>query len=411
MHCCYSGAPTSQVHPAPASGVHELAVDEQIAAERAKAEKQRLIVLLGCGESGKSTLFKTLKQIHHIAHSPHDRHVWRESIMAMLANDTMTIVRGAALPSVAAAITGSADQPLVWSDKVSAILQGASLSTLLARKPFPPEGDASSSANVDPVAPDGQLWADALDVIRLIWNDPLTAKLLEVRHLMQLGDHCEYFFGQLDTIAKPGWEPTDDDIVRARIKTTGIIEQEIEFDGNVLRMVDVGGQRSERKKWLHNDRPISQFEKASVVIFVVSLAEYDVMCYEDNNVPRWLESFRVFQDICRSPALRNARIVIFFNKMDLLEKKLAARPFSKYVTDYIGNGSADSVCRFMAAKYTNAGQACFAELGDAPGKRTLSTYFTTAISGDDVQKVFESVRDTVFTKREAAPSSSVALAD
>lgn len=25
---------------------------------------------------------------------------------------------------------------------------------------------------------------------------------------------------------------------------------------------------------------ISQFEKASVVIFVVSLAEYDVMCYE-----------------------------------------------------------------------------------------------------------------------------------
>lgn len=74
--------------------------------------------------------------------------------------------------------------------------------------------------------------------------------------------------------------------------------------------------------------------------------------------------------------------------MDLLEKKLAARPFSKYVTDYIGNGSADSVCRFMAAKYTNAGQACFAELGDAPGKRTLSTYFTTAISGDDVQKVY-----------------------
>lgn len=205
--------------------------------------------------------------------------------MAMLANDTMTIVRGAALPSVAAAITGSADQPLVWSDKVSAILQGASLSTLLARKPFPPEGDASSSANVDPVAPDGQLWADALDVIRLIWNDPLTAKvpsgatsswgggidsvcvcaqLLEVRHLMQLGercqhrkrrrrgaltvasgalgDHCEYFFGQLDTIAKPGWEPTDDDIVRARIKTTGIIEQEIEFDGNGTR--DAGTRRA-----------------------------------------------------------------------------------------------------------------------------------------------------------------------
>ena len=47
--------------------------------------------------------------------------------------------------------------------------------------------------------------------------------------------------------------PSDQDILRARIRTTGIVEHrfEINHEGKVnsFRMFDVGGQRNARKKW------------------------------------------------------------------------------------------------------------------------------------------------------------------
>jgi len=39
--------------------------------------------------------------------------------------------------------------------------------------------------------------------------------------------------------------------MRCRVRTTGIVEQEFKINDNVFRMCDVGGQRNERKKWIH----------------------------------------------------------------------------------------------------------------------------------------------------------------
>lgn len=42
-------------------------------------------------------------------------------------------------------------------------------------------------------------------------------------------------------------------------------------------MVDVGGQRSERRKWIHC------FENVTSIIFLVALSEYDQILFESNN--------------------------------------------------------------------------------------------------------------------------------
>jgi len=42
-------------------------------------------------------------------------------------------------------------------------------------------------------------------------------------------------------------------------------------------MFDVGGQRSERKKWIHC------FEGVTAIIFIVAMSEYDLMLAEDQN--------------------------------------------------------------------------------------------------------------------------------
>lgn len=44
-----------------------------------------------------------------------------------------------------------------------------------------------------------------------------------------------------------------------------------------LRMVDVGGQRSERRKWIHC------FENVTSIMFLVALSEYDQVLVESDN--------------------------------------------------------------------------------------------------------------------------------
>lgn len=41
------------------------------------------------------------------------------------------------------------------------------------------------------------------------------------------------------------------------------------------RLFDVGGQRSERKKWIHC------FEDVTAIIFCVAMSEYDQVLHED----------------------------------------------------------------------------------------------------------------------------------
>lgn len=54
----------------------------------------------------------------------------------------------------------------------------------------------------------------------------------------------------MDRIATDGYIPDEQDILRARATTTGVYETEFEVNNAHFRMVDVGGQRTERKKYV-----------------------------------------------------------------------------------------------------------------------------------------------------------------
>jgi hypothetical protein len=57
------------------------------------------------------------------------------------------------------------------------------------------------------------------------------------------------FFEHINRLFVAGYTPTDEDIIRSRVKTTGIAETVFKEGALTYRMFDVGGQRSERKKW------------------------------------------------------------------------------------------------------------------------------------------------------------------
>lgn len=88
------------------------------------------------------------------------------------------------------------------------------------------------------------------------------------------------FFIDLPRLWTPNYLPTDQDILRARLRTTGISETIFDVGGLIYRMFDVGGQRSERKKWIH------VFDNVQAILFLVAISAYDSVLIEDRNSAR-----------------------------------------------------------------------------------------------------------------------------
>ncbi len=145
--------------------------------------------------------------------------------------------------------------------------------------------------------------------------------------------------------------------MRSRTKTTGIsetkylrqppllynINHRFTIDKLVINMYDLGGQRSERKKWIHC------FEAATSVIFIVALSEYDQVLLEDssqvsfilflfisNIKNRMAESLILFESIVNSRWFVKSSIILFLNKIDLFKEKLKRVPLTKYFPEYAG---------------------------------------------------------------------------
>ena len=119
---------------------------------------------------------------------------------------------------------------------------------------------------------------DVADAIRGLWQDQGVQETVSRSREFQLNDSATYYFNMIDRMAAPDYMPTDQDILRSRVKTTGITETTFKVGELTYKLFDVGGQRSERKKWIHC------FENVTALVFLVSLSEYDQMLYEDESV-------------------------------------------------------------------------------------------------------------------------------
>lgn len=77
----------------------------------------------------------------------------------------------------------------------------------------------------------------------------------------------------------------------AKLRTTGIVETTFSMSSINFTLVDVGGQRCERRKWLHC------FDSVTAVIYLAALDEYNMTLEEDNSTNRLEESLRLFTDV------------------------------------------------------------------------------------------------------------------
>ncbi|KAF5898684.1 guanine nucleotide-binding protein G(o) subunit alpha, partial [Clarias magur] len=136
------------------------------------------------------------------------------------------------------------------------------------------------------------------------------------------------YLDSLDRIGAADYMPTEQDILRSRVKTTGIVETHFSFKNLNFRLFDVGGQRSERKKWIHC------FEGVTAIIFCVAMSGYDQMLHEDETTNRMHESLMLFDSICNNKFFVDTSIILFLNKKDLFGEKIKKSPLTMAFPEY-----------------------------------------------------------------------------
>lgn len=139
----------------------------------------------------------------------------------------------------------------------------------------------------------------------------------------------------MSRIASTNYLPTDQDILRSRVITIGVTKNILVAGDFAYSISDVGGCRFERQNWMHYD------ENVDVVIYPVDISAYDLYYdefYHFNDgtarINMMAEALEVFESICNSSRLRDKPMIVFFNRVDSLQHKLATSPFGEYFPDF-----------------------------------------------------------------------------
>jgi len=306
------------------------------------------LLLLGAGESGKSTLFKQMITIYGTGFPDHERKTFEPIIYNNIITSMQTLV--AAAPQHGG--------PVKCKDSLEFI------------RDLPQDAPINSS-NVGH--------------FKALWKDSGIQKAFENRAKFQLTDSAQYFFEKLDLVAAEGYLPTEQDVLRSRVRTTGIVENNFEIDGNQFKMFDVGGQRNERKKWIHC------FENVTAVLFVGVLSEYDLVLYEDENMNRMEETLNLFDEICNSRWFRETSIILFLNKRDMFLDKIKKVPLKvcPVFADYAGENTYEAGCELI--------ENTFQSKNRNPEKNIYS-HITCATDTSNVAAVFNAVKDIIIRR-------------
>lgn len=195
-------------------------IDRQLEDDSKKFKKECKILLLGSGESGKSTIVKQMKIIHQNGYS----------------RDELLQFKGIVHKNV----TDSAQALVMAMRKIG----------------VDPE-DPTNRSHADRIVEyrqesDGApVPADIFRAIEALWHDPIIPVVMDRSSEFYLMDSATYFFANIRRIGAADYVPDEADVLRARTKTTGISETRFNMGQLSIHMFDVGGQRSERKKWIH----------------------------------------------------------------------------------------------------------------------------------------------------------------
>ncbi|KAJ3440398.1 guanine nucleotide-binding protein g(o) subunit alpha [Anaeramoeba flamelloides] len=306
------------------------------------------ILLLGPGDSGKSTVVKQMRLINGLDFDQEER------------EDFVDKIRFNVVQNMKALVFAMDKFGVEYSNKTN--LQASKYFKL--------------------ISPTNSTWNETVyDNIKTLWEDQGIQKVFNKGSEFHLNDTSKFFFDTIDTINRNDYVPNDQDILCSRIKTTGISEIQFEIDEIAFRVLDVGGQRNERKKWIHC------FQNVTGLIFVVAISQYDQVLYEDENQNRMVESLQLFDEICNMPWFDKSSIILFLNKKDLFDEKIKRVDLKVTFKEYKGENESEEASQYIRSEFVKLYKN---------ERKKVYPYFTCATDTSNIKNVFEAVKDTIL---------------
>jgi len=342
-------------------------IEEQILKERRKYKATQRLLLLGAGESGKSTIVKQMRILHVNGFSTQEKLSKLEDIKRNIRDAILTICD--AMEKLNVSLENEQLRP-----KLDWIIDHASETNFS----YPPE-----------------FW----EYTEELWKDKGIQQCYERSNEYQLIDCAKYFLDKVKLIISPGYVPDEQDILRCRVLTSGIFETTFTVDKVCFHMFDVGGQRDERRKW------IQCFSDVTAIIFVTAMSGYNLTLREDATQNRLRESLDLFKNLWNNRWLKNISTILFLNKLDLLTEKIkAARSkledffpeFARYQTPVDIQKIPNEPPEVTRAKYFIRDEFLKISAQTTENSRHFCyPHFTTAVDTENIRRVFNDCRDII----------------
>ncbi|KAG8949204.1 Guanine nucleotide-binding protein alpha-2 subunit [Tulasnella sp. 424] len=298
-----------------------MAIDKQIEMDWERMRKEYNDLVLGTRGSGKSTIVKRMKIMHHTGYIPDELEEFRLVIYTNLVD----VAKGLILT-----------MRRIGVDCVGEINRTS------AEKILEYEVESDPSFRLAP---------DVANAIDSLWHDPVIATVMDHCSDPDLFNSTMYFLSQVQKIAQRDYIPDESDVLRARATTDGVDETKFQLGMLSIRVLDPGNQGSERKKWIHC------FEAVTSLIFCAALSDYDQVLSEDNQQTRMAESLVLFEAVINSRWFLRTSIILFLTKIDLFKAKLRKAPMDKHFSEYTGGSDINKAAKYILGRYTQANRA------------------------------------------------------
>ncbi|ESN96131.1 hypothetical protein HELRODRAFT_67782 [Helobdella robusta] len=310
-------------------------IEKSLREDGQQAAKDIKLLLLGAGESGKSTIVKQMKIIHEGGFTSEDNKQFK---------------------------------PVVYSNTIQSLVAIIRAMSILHIEFGDPERETDAKLILDVIQrmEDTEPFTDELlAAMKRLWADSGVQECFNRSNEYQLNDSAKYFLDDIDRLGSKDYMPTEQDILRTRVKTTGIVEVHFNFKNLNFKLFDVGGQRSERKKWIHC------FEDVTAIIFCVGMSEYDQVLHEDETTNRMQESLKLFDSICNNKWFTDTT----------KPHKMITNP------NFAGSNTFEEASSYIQAQF------------EAKNKSTTKEIYchqTCATDTNNIQFVFDAVTDVII---------------
>ena len=320
-------------------------IERSIARDRRKEKGTMKILCLGTSCSGKSTILKQMKIIHLGGFADDQQEIYSDSFLftfVVSANELLS-----KLPSYACDL------------KTQEVIQKI---TDLTNVP------------AQAIKHDQDVFTKVLPFFRSYQGTEILSKY---GHGEQCGAFLVYFLDRMDTVSTyKKFIPNTKDILRIRVQTTGVVFTKFRYKKTNFCMVDVGGQKTERRKWIH------LFDDVKAIFFVVDLSNFVGMN----------ESLDVFTSICTTKALIDASVILFFNKADIFQEKRNLWELAKHFSDFISTPcNHRSTGLFIKKKFED-------RFRKHHEKGSIYSFFTCATDTQNIDRTFAACSDIILKR-------------